>query len=217
MVIAGMLLTASAPASYGQESGKEQAALATALRGKHVALSSGIKAAAAKGKPISAKYEYEDGKLQLSVYTEKGGQFSEVVVDHPEVIRGKKVLCVDDGPTLTHGEMAYGAGKVAAERYEAKELLDPRPYAVGTLKATYAKYTHIGKLLPAMGYFPQQIEDLQASIAACPVEGVIIATPMDLRKVVKISQPCCVAKYNLVDRSGPVLSDEIKALVKRVF
>lgn len=142
---------------------------------------------------------------------------SEVVVDHPEVIRGKKVLCVDDGPTLTHGEMAYGAGKVAAERYEAKELLDPRPYAIGTLKATYAKYTHIGKLLPAMGYFPQQIEDLQASIAACPVEGVIIATPMDLRKVVKISQPCCVAKYNLVDRSGPVLSDEVKALVKRMF
>eukprot|EP00823_Brevimastigomonas_motovehiculus_P009336 TRINITY_DN8_c1_g1_i1.p1 TRINITY_DN8_c1_g1~~TRINITY_DN8_c1_g1_i1.p1 ORF type:complete len:463 (+),score=129.40 TRINITY_DN8_c1_g1_i1:82-1470(+) len=141
---------------------------------------------------------------------------SEVTVDDPKVIKGKKIICVDDGPTLTHGEMTYGAGKVAADKYEAKEIIDPRPFFLGTIKSTYEKYSHIGKLVPAMGYFPQQIKDLEDTIAAIKCEGVIIATPMDLRKLIKIKQPSCVAKYALVDRKGPVLSDEISALLKKL-
>jgi predicted GTPase len=126
---------------------------------------------------------------------------SDVTVDKPELIKGKKVLCVDDGPTLTHGEMAYGAGKVAADKYEAKEAVDPIPFAQGSMKEVFAKFTHLHKTLPAMGYYDEQIRDLEASIAKTPCDSVIIATPMDLRRLIKITAPCTVAKYNLVDRA----------------
>jgi predicted GTPase len=139
---------------------------------------------------------------------------SEVTVDHPELIEGKRVLCVDDGPTLTHGEMPYGAGKVAAEKYKAKEAVDPIPYAQGSLKEVFTKFVHLKKTLPAMGYYDQQIEDLRATIEKTPCDAVIIATPMDLRKIVKIAQPCTVAKYNLVDREKPILGDLIDEFAK---
>eukprot|EP00884_Botryococcus_braunii_P019698 jgi/Botrbrau1/6411/Bobra.49_1s0028.2 len=113
---------------------------------------------------------------------------STVSVSDPQLIRGKKVVTVDDGPTLTHGEMAYGAGKYAVEKFGA-ELVDPRPFLKGSLRKTYQKYRHIGKTIPAMGYSPQQIEDLEASIDAVPAEAVVIATPMDLKSLIKLNKP----------------------------
>jgi predicted GTPase len=140
---------------------------------------------------------------------------SDVTVDKPELIKGKKVLVIDDGPTLTHGEMPYGAGKVAADKYEAKEAVDPIPHAVGSLKDVFAKFTHLQKTLPAMGYYDEQIKDLEASVAKTPCESVIIATPMDLRRLIKINQPSTIAKYNLVDRAdggnlGAIIDEFVK-------
>lgn len=126
------------------------------------------------------------------------------------------VVCAD-GPTLTHGEMAYGAGRFAAEKFGAAEVVDPRPYLVGSLLRTHRKYPHLGKLIPAMGYFPQQIEDLETSINRVPCDSVIIATPMDLRKVVKVDRPAAVVTYEVEDREEPFLSDEIDGFVERAF
>jgi predicted GTPase len=124
---------------------------------------------------------------------------SVVVLDKPELVKGKKVVLVEDGPTLTHGEMKYGAGKVAADRYEVAEIIDPKPYAVGSILATYKKYPHVGDLIPAMGYFPEQIADLEKTINTVPCEAVIIATPMDLRGLINVEKPSAVAKYHSED------------------
>ena len=103
--------------------------------------------------------------------------------------RGKRVLVVEDGPTLTHGEMTYGAGVVAAEKYGAAELVDPRPFTVGTITETFEKYPEIGTLLPAMGYGDQQMKDLETTINNSDADLVIIGTPIDLRKFIKINKP----------------------------
>ncbi len=132
---------------------------------------------------------------------------SPIFVDNPDAIRGKRVLVVEDGPTLTHGEMKYGAGYVAAKRYGAKEIVDPRPFAVGTIAETYKKYPNTGTILPAMGYGDQQIKDLEATIAAADVDLVIIGTPIDLTRVMKIDRPSERVRYDLQEVGKPTLED----------
>lgn len=130
---------------------------------------------------------------------------SPIFLDDPGAIRGKKVLVVEDGPTLTHGEMAYGAGVVAARRFGAAEIVDPRPYAVGTIADTYAKYPTTGAVLPAMGYGEQQIRDLEATINATPCDLVLVGTPIDLRRLVKIKCPAERVRYELQVIGQPTL------------
>jgi predicted GTPase len=132
---------------------------------------------------------------------------SPIFVDNPEAIRGKRVLVIEDGPTLTHGEMKYGAGYVAARRYGAKEIVDPRPFAVGTIAETYKKYPNTGTILPAMGYGDQQIKDLEATIAAADVDVVLIGTPIDLTRVMKIDRPSERVRYELQEIGKPTLED----------
>ena len=139
---------------------------------------------------------------------------SPLTVDHPELIRGKRVLVVEDGPTLTHGEMKYGAGVVAAQKFGAKEIIDPRPYAVGTIKDTYKKYPGVGTLLPAMGYGKKQIQELEDTINAVDCDIVIIGTPIDLSRIIKINKKSIRVKYELQEIGKPnlyeVLSQKIK-------
>ena len=136
---------------------------------------------------------------------------SPIYVDAPDEIRGKAVLVVEDGPTLTHGEMAYGAGVVAARRYGAGKIVDPRPYAVRSIAATYEKYTTTGNVLPAMGYGDEQIADLRETISNTPCDMVIIATPIDLRRVVEIEKPSKRVRYELQEIGHPTLEDVLAA------
>lgn len=132
---------------------------------------------------------------------------SPLFVDNPEQVRGKRVLVIEDGPTLTHGEMPYGAGVVAARRFGAAELIDPRPCAVGSLKKVYETYPHMGALLPAMGYGAAQMAELEATIAACAPEIVLTATPIDLRRVIKVAAPVVRVRYELQIIGAPTLAD----------
>jgi predicted GTPase len=132
---------------------------------------------------------------------------SPLTVDGAEQIRGKRVLAVEDGPTLTHGEMKYGAGVLAAIRYGAAGIVDPRPYTVGTLTRTFERYPGIGTLLPAMGYGEQQMKDLEATIAATPCDLVLVATPIDLRRVIRIDKPALRVGYELQEIGKPDLED----------
>ena len=129
---------------------------------------------------------------------------SPIAVEDARALRGKRVLAIEDGPTLTHGGMAYGAGYVAARRYGAT-LVDPRPYAVGSIAATYAKYATTGPVLPAMGYSDGQIKELEETIARTPCDMVLIATPIDLRRLVRISQPSQRVRYELQEIGEPTL------------
>ena len=122
---------------------------------------------------------------------------SPVTADKPNVIRGKKVLVVEDGPTLTHGEMKYGAGTIAAQKLGAKEIVDPRPYTVKSITATYQKYPNIGVLLPAMGYGTAQMKDLEKTINNTKCDSVVIGTPIDLSRYIKINKPYTRIKYDL--------------------
>ncbi|HOV12376.1 MAG TPA: cyclic 2,3-diphosphoglycerate synthase [Bacteroidales bacterium] len=140
---------------------------------------------------------------------------SPLTVDKPELIRGKKVLVVEDGPTLTHGEMKIGAGTVAAMKFGAAELVDPRPYAVGKLAETFKIYPNIGTLLPAMGYGDQQVIDLEKTIAATPCDAVVIATPIDLNRVVKINKPNAIVGYDLQEIGRPNLDDVVGDFLKK--
>jgi predicted GTPase len=141
---------------------------------------------------------------------------SPIAVDDPRVITGKRVLVVEDGPTLTHGEMTYGAGVVAAQKYGAEALVDPRPFLRGTLKKTFETYPDIGTLLPAMGYSGRQVKDLEATINAADAEGVVIATPIDLRRLVKIGKPSTRVRYDLQEIGEPDLEDVIDRLLARL-
>jgi len=135
---------------------------------------------------------------------------SPLFVQDPKAIRGKRVLVVEDGPTLTHGEMRYGAGWVAARRFGAAEIIDPRPYAVGSIQATYAKYPNTGPVLPAMGYGAAQTHDLEATINAVDADLVLIATPIDLNRVVNIRKPSQRVRYELQEIGQPNLADLLK-------
>lgn len=139
---------------------------------------------------------------------------SKITVDNPELIKGKRVLVVEDGPTLTHGEMKIGAGSVAAERFGASKLVDPRPYIVGKLKETFDKYPDIGVILPAMGYGEQQLRDLEETINNTDCDSVIIGTPIDLTRIIKINKPCTRVHYELDEVSGPTLDEIIQDFIK---
>jgi predicted GTPase len=138
---------------------------------------------------------------------------SPIFVDEYEKIQGKKVLVVEDGPTLTHGEMTYGAGTVAAEKYGAAEIVDPRPFTVGTITETFEKYPEIGTLLPAMGYGDKQMKDLETTINKSDAELVIIGTPIDLRKVINIEKPALRVFYELQEIGQPTLEDALKKFI----
>ncbi len=135
---------------------------------------------------------------------------SSIVVDRPELIRGKEVLVVEDGPTLTHGEMDLGAGVVAARRYGASELVDPRPYTVGKISETFEIYPEIGVLLPAMGYGNEQMKDLETTINNTQCDAVVIGTPINLNRFIKIDKPCARVGYELAEISSPKIGDMLR-------
>ncbi len=136
---------------------------------------------------------------------------SPLYVTAPESIRGKRVLVVEDGPTLTHGEMAYGAGWVAARRFGAAEIVDPRPFAVGSILATYQKYPKTGAILPAMGYGAEMVHDLEQTINNAAVDLVLSATPIDLTRILKINKPIQRVRYELQEIGQPTLEDILTA------
>jgi predicted GTPase len=137
---------------------------------------------------------------------------SPISLEKAEMIRDKRVLVIEDGPTLTHGEMKYGAGIMAAHRFGAKEIVDPRPFLKGTLVKTFETYPDIGPLLPAMGYGDKQMKDLQDTIDEVDCDVVIIGTPIDLRRVIKISKPSTRVFYDLQEIGAPTLEDILKTL-----
>lgn len=134
---------------------------------------------------------------------------SPIFVENYKVIKGKKVLVVEDGPTLTHGEMKYGAGFVAAKKFGASEIIDPRPFAVGSIVETYKKYNHLDLILPAMGYGEKQIKELEETINSSNADLVIIGTPIDLRRVMKLNKPAVRVRYELQEIGKPDLEDVI--------
>ncbi|MBU4444410.1 cyclic 2,3-diphosphoglycerate synthase [bacterium] len=140
---------------------------------------------------------------------------SPIKVDKPEVIRNKRVLVVEDGPTLTHGEMKIGAGTVAAQKYSAAECVDPRPFTVGKLSETFRIYPNIGKLLPAMGYGDQQIKDLEATIENTDCDSVIIGTPIDLNRIIKINKPNTRVYYDLQEIGSPNLREILDDFIQK--
>jgi len=135
---------------------------------------------------------------------------SPIVVDDGNKIRGKRVLVVEDGPTLTHGEMSFGAGVVAAQKYGAAELVDPRENAVGTIKETFEKYPQTGQLLPAVGYSEKQLRDLEETINRTQADLVVVATPIDLGRVIKINKPYVRVRYDLQEIGTPDLEEVIR-------
>lgn len=140
---------------------------------------------------------------------------SKITVDNPSLIEGKRVLVVEDGPTLTHGEMKLGAGTIAAQRFGAKEMVDPRPYTVGKLTETFNTYTDIGKLLPAMGYGEQQLRDLEETINKTDCDAVIIGTPIDLTRIININKPCTRVHYELDEVGSPNLDEILNDFIKK--
>jgi predicted GTPase len=140
---------------------------------------------------------------------------SPIKVDNPEIIKGKRVLVVEDGPTLTHGEMKIGAGVVAARKYGAAELVDPRPFTVGKLSETFAIYPNIGTLLPAMGYGDQQLKDLEKTINNTDCDSVVIGTPIDLNRIIKIKKPNTRVYYDLQEIGNPNLEEVLNDFVKK--
>lgn len=133
---------------------------------------------------------------------------SPVTADKPELVRGKRVLVIEDGPTLTHGSMPYGAGTIMAKNSGASEIVDPKPYAVGSIKETYKKYTHLGSILPALGYSEKQVAELKETIDHVPCDVVIIGTPIDLRRVITINKPTVRVKYEL-KVLGPISLEQV--------
>jgi len=138
---------------------------------------------------------------------------SPVTAADPSLITGRRVLVVEDGPTLTHGEMTFGAGIVAAGKFGAAELVDPRPYTVGTIAETFRKYPGIGVLLPAMGYGDRQVKDLETTINRTPCDTVIIGTPIDLNRLIAIKKPTVRVTYELQEIGKPDLADVIAPIV----
>jgi len=138
---------------------------------------------------------------------------SAIRCDNPDLIQGRRVLVIEDGPTLTHGEMSFGAGTVAAQRHGASEIVDPRPYLVGSLKDTFDQYQHMGHILPAMGYSQTQIKDMETVINRTPCDLVLLATPIDLAKLLSIDKPTQRIRYEYQDHGDPTLES---ALLKRM-
>ncbi|MCD6242519.1 GTPase [Candidatus Bathyarchaeota archaeon] len=132
---------------------------------------------------------------------------SPMKVDNPELIKGKRALVIEDGPTLTHGEMPYGIATIAAKKLGASEIVDPRPYAVGSIIEAYKKYKHLGAILPALGYGEHQIRELEETINATPCDVVVVGTPIDLRRIVKINKSAVYVRYELQEVGSPNLEE----------
>jgi len=141
---------------------------------------------------------------------------SPLVVSDPESVCGRRVLVIEDGPTLTHGEMPYGAGIVAAKRYGAAEIVDPRPYAVGSIAGVYGQYPHLTGLLPAMGYDAEQVAALRETVAATPCDAVLVATPVDLGRLLRLDKPVIRVGYELEEIGHPNLEDVLDAFLQRI-
>jgi predicted GTPase len=139
---------------------------------------------------------------------------SPISVDDPEAIRGRRVLVIEDGPTVTHGEMRFGAGTLAAQKFGAKEVIDPRPFAVNSIAETYRKYPNIGILLPAMGYGEEQMRDLEKTIELVPCDSVVIGTPIDLRRVIQIRKPSTRVTYSLDEITKPDLPEILQKFLR---
>jgi predicted GTPase len=144
---------------------------------------------------------------------------SPITADNADLIKGKRVLVIEDGPTITHGSMPYGAGMIFAKKAGASAIVDPRPYAVGSIKQAYKKYAHLGAVLPALGYSGKQIAELKETIDSTPCDAIVIGTPIDLRRVIAVSKPSIRVRYDL-DVLGPVslehiLEDFVKRSVKK--
>ncbi|MCB2153355.1 cyclic 2,3-diphosphoglycerate synthase [bacterium] len=139
---------------------------------------------------------------------------SPILVDDAHTLKGKRVLVVEDGPTVTHGEMRFGAGHVAAQRFGAGEIIDPRPFAVGSIVDTFAKYSHLEHVLPAMGYGQKQMKELEETINASDAEIVVIGTPIDLRRIIKINKPAVRVRYELQEIGKPDLEDVLGDFLK---
>jgi len=138
---------------------------------------------------------------------------SAITVSDPERLRGMRVLAIEDGPTVTHGGMRYGAAAIAAEKYGAT-LVDASPYAVGSLRDTYEAYPHMTKVLPAMGYSAEQLADLEATVAATPCDLVLVGTPIDLTRLIDVPQPTMRATYAIEDTGSPTLDDVLEDFLR---
>lgn len=133
----------------------------------------------------------------------------------PEVVRGQRVLVVEDGPTLTHGEMPYGAGVVAARQWEAAELVDPRIFAVGSIRGTYERFPHLHNLLPAMGYSAMQRHELKETINRTPCDLVLVATPVDLARILKLSKACVRVSYEVEEIAQPGITQILASFTRK--
>jgi predicted GTPase len=140
---------------------------------------------------------------------------SNITVDKPELITGKRVLVVEDGPTLTHGEMSYGSGTIGAQKHGAMEIVDPRPNAKGSLAEVFRNYPWVGKALPATGYSTAQLADLRATIDATPCDSIVIATPVDLARLIALPKPACRVRYDLEEMSQPDLATLVGEFLSR--
>jgi predicted GTPase len=141
---------------------------------------------------------------------------SPVTAENPERITGRKVLVVEDGPTLTHGEMRFGAGTVLARKLGAAEIVDPRPFAGGSIARTFETYPSVGALLPAMGYGEEQVRDLEATIANVPCDLVVVGTPIDLTRIMKIDRPVVRVRYELQEIGRPDLPDALRGFLEKL-
>jgi len=140
---------------------------------------------------------------------------SRIMVDDPGKVKGKRVLVIEDGPTLTHGGMSYGAGMVAADEFDAAEIVDPRPHAVGSIEAAYTKYPNLGKLIPALGYYEDQLKDLESSIRATPCDLVLNGSPIDLTRVIDVDKPMMRVRYDLEEMGEPTLDAVLGDFLKK--
>jgi predicted GTPase len=139
---------------------------------------------------------------------------SPVTIDEPELVRDKRVLVVEDGPTLTHGGMTYGAGLVAVRRAGVSAVIDPRRYAVGSIATTYDRYPNAAGILPAMGYGPEQIAELEETIRRTPADVVVIGTPIDLRRVLKLDKPAVRVRYELQEVSPGAIAADVRRVLQ---
>lgn len=139
---------------------------------------------------------------------------STIHVDEPSLIKGKSVLVVEDGPTVTHGQMREAVGAIAAHQYGARELVSPRPFAVGSIKRTYEKYPHIGFVLPAMGYGTKQIRELEQTIEKTPCDSVVLGTPIDIRRIMKMTKPAARVRYEIREVTKPDLEELLKKFLR---
>ena len=141
---------------------------------------------------------------------------SEIHVENESLIRGKRVVAVEDGPTVTHGGMKEGVGAIAARRFGAKELVDPRPYAVGSIKSTFEKFPHLGKVLPAMGYGEKQVRDLKETIQAVDCDSLVLGTPIDIRRIMDVPKAAVRVRYEIRETTKPTLDEILRAKLAKL-